>query len=519
VHPPRLDAATGHVELDYQLGASWRFTEVVELGAPVPEEGPVSVAVAACLRMLAVVSGISYYKVTAPPHVVVSQLGGPAEQALAEAVYGPGLAEFRYANGLDLRTHPTITTERPVVAAPVRLPDDGPFLVPVGGGKDSVTTIEMLRGHIAQRLFAVNHHAAIDACIAAAELPAHRVTRRLDPLLFELNEQGALNGHVPVTAIVSVLALATAVLSGCRAVVMSNERSASDPNVVVEGEAVNHQHSKSLDFERTMAAAVASSISPDLGYFSLLRPLSELAITRIFARMERYHGVFTSCNRAYAVLASNRSASWCCDCDKCRFVYLALAPFRDRDSMVAIFGRDLLDDSDQLHAFRALVGLEGYKPFECVGTLDETRLAVRLLALSDEWSGAAVVRALSDELDATAAGPHPGDVFAVSDEHLVPAELMPLVEAAAAGVPAPRLPASSSLEARRPHRLDEPAAPSDDQRVSRLGQRPGQPGRHGHPDDHEDAGTGEHGARPPQVVDDAGDEGDDARHELQGGAE
>lgn len=438
VLPPRLDPATGHVELDYAFDDSWRFTEVVELGAPVPAQGPVADAVDACLRLLAVVSGVSYYKVAAPPRIVVAELGGPAELAVAEAVYGPGLAELRYANGLDLDAHPAISIDRQVAAAPVRLLADGPFLVPVGGGKDSVVTIELLRDRFALQLFAVNHHTAIDACIATAELPAHWVTRRLDPLLFERNEQGALNGHVPVTAIVSVLAVTTAVLSGGRAVVMSNERSASDPNLVVDGATVNHQYSKSLEFERTMASAVAGSISPDLGYFSLLRPLSELAITRIFARLERYHPVFTSCNRAYSVLAPLRTASWCCDCDKCRFVYLALAPFLERASMVAIFGRDLLDDPDQLPGFRALVGLDGYKPFECVGELDESRLAVQLLAHSDEWAKASVVRALTDELRAAGAHPDVGDVFSVGGEHLVPAELMPLVEGAAAAVGAPR---------------------------------------------------------------------------------
>jgi UDP-N-acetyl-alpha-D-muramoyl-L-alanyl-L-glutamate epimerase len=438
VLPARADTATGRIELGYRLGRH-EFTEVVELGGPLPDGGTPAMALASCLRLLAAVAGVSYYKTAAPDDVVVAELAGPTELAVVNATYGPGLSEFRHTNGLALGTAPRITVLRDVAPMPVALPPDGPYLVPVGGGKDSVTTIELLRRSAAVELFAVNRHRAIDACIDVAGLPARRVSRRLDPRLHELNEQGALNGHVPVTAIVSMLALAAAVRHGARAVVMSNERSASYPNVVVDSVAVNHQHSKSLDFERTLAAAVRATISPDLGYFSVLRPLSELAVCRVFATLDRYHPVFTSCNRVFALTPEKRTPSWCGECDKCRFVYLGLAPFLDRSAMVAIFGHDLLDDISQLPGFELLVGLQGFKPFDCVGDLDECRVALRLLGESPQWCGSPVVRALSSGLAAAGVPAPPASavaaVFAVAGEHRVPAELLPMLQRTADAVP------------------------------------------------------------------------------------
>jgi hypothetical protein len=425
-----LDDDTGRVELRYSLDDRWHFTEVVELGRPAPESEGERAALHGALHLLWLVTGVSYYKVAAPPQVTVPRRLGPAERALLAAVYGPGLAEFRWTNGIDQAAVPEIvgSGSGPAAPGPGALGADGPVLVPVGGGKDSIVSIDLLTGagHDAM-LFAVNDHAAIEATIATARLPAVRVRRRLDPLLFSLNEQGARNGHVPVTAIVSMLAVAAAVQHGCPAVAMSNERSASDPTVEVDGVSVNHQFSKSLAFERVVAAAIASTVAPSLEYFSLLRPWSELAIMGRFAELSRFHPVFTSCNRAFAVLDGNRSPSWCGDCDKCRFVFLALAPFIERATLVAVVGRDLLADPAQLDGFRQLVGLVGVKPFECVGEVDECRWAVARLAASAEWADAPVVTALADELRRPGVAlPQVDDaaVLGPSADHRVPERFM-----------------------------------------------------------------------------------------------
>ena len=118
---------------------------------------------------------------------------------------------------------------------------------------------------------------------------------------------GALNGHVPITAIVSCAALLTAALNGFDAVAMANERSASAGNMMWDGVEVNHQFSKGLRAERLLRAALAEA-APDVGLFSVLRPASELAIARAFARMERYHPAFTSCNAIFRIDPALRAA-------------------------------------------------------------------------------------------------------------------------------------------------------------------------------------------------------------------
>ncbi len=192
---------------------------------------------------------------------------------------------------------------------------------------------------------------------------------------------------------------------------------------------MNHQFSKGLAAERALAGARRGDAgSPRL--FSVLRPASELAIARAFAGMERYHQAFTSCNAIFRIDPALRAASWCCDCPKCRFVFLALAPFCS-PSIWEIFGADLLEDEGQLEGFALLTATGGHKPFECVGEEQESIAALRLLASDPRWRDHAVVRRLADEV-LSGLPPGEGDpeaVLALSDEHDVPAELMGYVHA------------------------------------------------------------------------------------------
>jgi hypothetical protein len=220
------------------------------------------------------------------------------------------------------------------------------------------------------------------------------------------------------------VALLTAALNGFDAVAMANERSASAGNVSWDGVEVNHQFSKGLRAERLLSAASAEAGAPRL--FSVLRPASELAIARAFARMDRYHRAFTSCNAIFRIDPALRAASWCCECPKCRFVFLALAPFSSPAHLREVFGRDLLDEEDQFEGFALLTATGGHKPFECVGEEQESLAAIRLLANDPCWSGHSVVRRLVGEVLALyplAAG-DPERVLALSDEHDVPAALL-----------------------------------------------------------------------------------------------
>jgi hypothetical protein len=304
-------------------------------------------------------------------------------------------------------------------------------LVPVGGGKDSAVAIEIVRrSGLEEALFSVGDAPPIARTVAVAGLPHLLARRRLDPGLGALNRAGALNGHVPVTAIVSCVALLTAALNGFGAVTMANERSASAGNLTWDGVEINHQFSKGRRAERLLSAAAAEA-GAGVSVFSLLRPASELAIARAFVRMEAYHPAFTSCNAIFRIDPALRAASWCCDCPKCRFVFLALAPFSSPEHLSAIFGRDLLAEEAQFEGFALLSATGGHKPFECVGEEQESIAAIRLLVDHPLWREHPVVRRLHAEVLAgqpSTVG-DPAEVLALSDDHDVPSRLIGEVRA------------------------------------------------------------------------------------------
>ena len=302
-------------------------------------------------------------------------------------------------NGLPV-PRPVSVTDDGTGAAPVAPPAGAlrpGLVVPIGGGKDSMVLIESVR-HLGPRLFAVNPHPLVRELAAEAGLELLVVRRRLDPGLAELHRAGALNGHVPVTAIVSLVAAVGAFVDGYDTVAMAVERSASEETLVVDGVPVNHQYSKGRDLELLLADLLTSTVSPDLTWGSALRPYSELAISRAFAGLTRFHGTFCSCNTAFRQDAA-AADRWCGNCPKCRFVGLMLAPFLGRDALTAIIGRDLFADPGQVPGFAALMS-DVDKPFECVGERRESAVALHLLAGSAEWRDAAGVAALSPVADA-----------------------------------------------------------------------------------------------------------------------
>lgn len=427
--------ADGRVELRYALDGAHEFTETYEL--PVPEGGiPLGDArIEALLSLLHWVAGVSYFKTAVPPAVELEgERPGPATAALLEALYSEGLGEFAYRNELAHLPRPRFPRALEAGAPAVEDPAGGlrRVLVPVGGGKDSTVAIEIVRrSGLDLALFSVNTAKPIDATVEAAQLPRLLVRRRISPHLIELNEAGALNGHVPITAIVSCVALLTAALHGFDAVAFANERSASFGNVTFDGVEVNHQFSKSARVERMLRDAVAEA-APGLDVFSVLRPASELSIARAFAQLDAYHPAISSCNRNFHIAETQRRTGWCRDCDKCRFVFLVLAPFLSPAAMEGIFGGAMLEDEAQFDGFAQLTATGGLKPWECVGEVEESVAAIRLLAADPRWRDQANVKRLADEVlprfagvDATA----PERYLALSDEHGVPDELLDDVHA------------------------------------------------------------------------------------------
>jgi hypothetical protein len=396
----RFDPATGVAEFDYLLDgpAPLEFTETITfpLGPSSPPAHFFKV-----LELLHVVAGVSYYKVGAPPRIE-APTAAPAEvAALFTAVYTHGLGEYAYVNKLphvlDLSVRvPAVTP----AAAPVDNAEGRP-LSAVGGGKDSIVTLEILRAAGLDPVpFSVNPNPVIVNVNTASGLPALAARRKLDPRLFELNKTGALNGHIPVTAINSLIAIATAALHGLGPVVMSNERSASDPNLIWNGHEINHQWSKGVLAEGLLRAAVTAHAGLTEPYFSLLRSLSELHIAQLFARYTAYDDVVTSCNKAFKL--HDPTVRWCGDCPKCRFVALAMAPSMSRSRLTRIFGRDLFADPAQVPGYLELLGIDAHKPFECVGEVEESLVALTMLGDDPQWRDAPVITALRAAVPASA---------------------------------------------------------------------------------------------------------------------
>jgi len=384
----------------------------------------------AALRMLHLVAGISYYKAGLPPRIAI-QAGALDDSAadLLDALYLHGLGEFAYRNGLDLggkiafprgdaKTIPTLALPLKGRGLPHRT------LVPIGGGKDSLVVVEALKaiGADATAVW-VGASPLIAAVAARTGLPMLDIGRELSPVLFEYNRMGAWNGHIPVTAINSAILACAAVLYGFSAIAFANERSASAATLEYAGTQVNHQWSKGWAFEQAFAAWLHTHVAADLDYFSLLRPFSEIAVTRAFARSgAAYFEAFSSCNRNFRILGPKPADRWCGHCPKCHFVFLALAPFVPKPRLLQIFGGNLLDDESQAAGFDALIEYRNHKPFECVGEGAEARAAFAALAARPEWREDALVARFREEiapqLDASQLSLEPW--LAPSDEHGVP---------------------------------------------------------------------------------------------------
>ncbi len=326
--------------------------------------------------------------------VCAAQAGGPghsraaepvlaAEPALAAAESAPSAAESAPAAAEPAPTAaepaPTAAESAPAAAEPATAAAEPAapslthgILVPIGGGKDSVVTLELLRsaglpitGYIINPRGATIHTAET---AGLDETHVMSVKRTLDKNMLELNKQGYLNGHTPFSALVAFSSLIAAKLLGLHYVALSNESSANESTV--SGSTVNHQYSKSFKFEEDFHHYAEMYLKGSAYYFSMLRPLSEFQIAAYFARQKQYHGVFRSCN------AGSKTDSWCGHCPKCLFVYLILSPFLSRSEVRDIFGADMLEDMTMVETLNQLVGIREEKPFECVGSRDEINTAI-----------------------------------------------------------------------------------------------------------------------------------------------
>lgn len=398
IERPSFAPATGRASFGYGLG-ELHFTETLVLPAGADAAAAESKAFAKLLDLTAIVLGVSYFKLRAPFEIVAPNIAlTEAERAFAIDVYENGLGEFYARNELHrfgkLALHtPHDTTRQAAVALPERT------LLPIGGGKDSLVSVDLLtHAGVEFSPFAVNPKGPILTSVDKIGTAPVYVTRTLDPEMIRLGkEPGFFNGHVPSTAINSMIASLCALLYGYNQIVLSNERSASEGNVEFDGRETNHQYSKSLGFELLIASILSDATGGSLKYFSLLRPYSEARIASLFTHESKFDHVFSSCNRNFR-LTGNDGPLWCGECPKCHFVFLIFAPFMPKDRLLSIFGKNLLDNPANEASFRELAGLAGQKPWECVGEILEAAACLYTLTRHADWHEAAVVQAVKADL-------------------------------------------------------------------------------------------------------------------------
>ena len=326
---------------------------------------------------LGMVELISYWKISCPENTVI-ECGylDEADTAWWKKLYFNGLGEFFYKNHIetDMDSFMNLTS----VGTPIEgRAYEGSFhgnLIPVGGGKDSFVTLDLLKEQKAENhAFVINQvMSAVHASIAAGYDGDRLInpSRTLDPRMLELNKKGYLNGHTPFSAMAAFAAYLTAVVYHKRYICLSNEASANESTI--KGSSVNHQYSKTFAFEQDFNAYVKKNLDDGIHYFSFLRPLSELQIAGLFADLKQYHSVFRSCN------VGQKEEKWCGHCAKCLFVGIMMTAYLSEEEVVQIFGRNMLDDPDMKELFEQLSGLVDDKPFECVGTRDEVNIAIAM---------------------------------------------------------------------------------------------------------------------------------------------
>ncbi len=336
---------------------------------------------------LGMAEAVSYWKSVCSPQMLI-ECGelSPEQVQWWKKLYFSGLGEFFYVNNIDADFNDfiNITSNGSFSGDVVKHPELSGCLVPVGGGKDSALTLETLN-NAGMKCFCygINSRCSITATVTTAGLSEKSLItakRNFDRSLIEYNKKGFLNGHTPFSSVVAFSAEIVAYINRLKYIVLSNESSANESTVI--GQNVNHQYSKSFEFEKDFHEYEEKYLKTGVYYFSFLRPLSEFQIASMFSAHKKYLPIFRSCN-----LGSKVSPDiWCGECPKCLFVCLILSPFLTNNELTEIFGKDLLNDSSMSEYFTELIGKSIHKPFECVGSVDEVNLAVSMAIRRREQS-------------------------------------------------------------------------------------------------------------------------------------
>ncbi len=360
---------------------------------------------------LGLIESLSYWKATCSSEIVVKAGYLNREQIeWWKKLILKGMGQFFYENKIDFRKPDFIKIVVDVKNSSLTKLNTEckeqlnakKILLPIGGGKDSIVALKVLKGiDIPKKelfCFSLNPHAKIQAIFKKADCKnSITIKRKVDHKLLELNQQGFLNGHTPFTAYLSFISVFISYLFDIKYIVFSNERSANQGNVKYLDKMINHQWSKTFEFEKMFQEYAKKYLIKDIKYFSLLRPLYEIQISQLFSLSPEYFPLFVSCNKIFKQSCSKMSSEfsntahqkffkaklhhrglWCGHCPKCLFVFVALYPFLKQENLMKIFNQNLFEKKELLLLMQQLIGKRGFKPFECVGTNRESLIALYL---------------------------------------------------------------------------------------------------------------------------------------------
>lgn len=322
---------------------------------------------------------ISYWKCACPKNVII-KCGYINKEQIDwwKKLYFYGLGELFYTNNIKTNIDEFMNIKCELKENNLQYEDINDelngYIVPIGGGKDSVVTLETLKiNKENDYCLIINPKTVTLECARISGLEKNNIieiNRIIDKKLIDLNSKGYINGHTPFSAMLAFVSYFIGYLLSKKYIALSNENSANESNVV--GEKINHQYSKSFEFEQDFEYYSNKYLKAKVKYFSFLRPLNELQIAKIFSKHEKYHKVFKSCN----VGSKGEEWKWCCNCAKCLFAYTILSPFLYKEKLINIFGEDLFEKDSLLKTFIELTGNGENKPFDCVGTYEEVNFAI-----------------------------------------------------------------------------------------------------------------------------------------------
>jgi len=413
----------------YSYDKETRFTETILLNTPKQLED--SEAFTRALFNLHLALGISYWKAFTPKKIIVESGALTKEQAeFWNTVYTEGLGEFYYTNQIDFNGLVEFPYDESLKVEPLEIKPFKTTLLPLGGGKDSLVSVELLQqmGITFDTTFGKSHP-IVDRQVGELKSTHIKAIREVDEQLFELNEQGAQNGHIPISMIYAFTTLLIAIVQRYKYIVFSNERSANEGNTEYLGQEINHQWSKSARFENLFRDYVHSYISPEIEYFSLLRPLSELHIAKLFASHEKWLPLFTSCNTNFKINDRGQN-KWCGNCPKDAFVFAILAPFVSKEKLVETFGKNMFADTTLLDTYKELLGTKDIKPLDCVGTPNEVRVTFAMAHDTGLFEGDATMDYFVNDVLPTIDNLEElkEEVFTPSKEHNIPEQFQSFLD-------------------------------------------------------------------------------------------